>query len=170
MKEFTSDEKTIARNISKEYKWIARDDNGGLCIYEEKPRKSKCIWNISSDNLFDKLETLTAFNHMFSSIKWEDNEPVLIKDIYDPHIISDAEREYLATILKPFRNEIGYIEKSVDYLADGGRHEKEYLFIKFRDGSFTFPNFEPGKMYVGMERWKKYKLKELGITYKEVES
>lgn len=169
MKEFTNDEKIIARNISKEYKWIARDDNGDLCIYKEKPKKSKCIWNISSGNLFDKLETLTAFNHMFSSIKWEDDEPVLIKDIYDPQIISITEREYLKTILKPFHNEIGYIEK-VDYLADGGRHEKEYLFIKFRDGSFTFPDFDKGKMYTGMELNKEYTLKELGITYKEVES
>lgn len=165
MKEFTNDEKTIARNISKEYKWIARDDNGGLCIYKEKPKKSKRIWNISSGNLFDKLETLTAFNHMFSSIKWEDDEPVLIKDIYDPQIISIAEREYLRTILKPFRNEIGYIEKSVDYLAGEGWCKKEYLFIKFRDGSFTFPNFEPGKMYSGMELHKRYNLDDLCITY-----
>ena len=43
--------------------------------------------------------------------------------------------------------------------------EKEYLFIKLYDGTLTFPDFDSGKMYVGMEREHPYSLRELGITY-----
>lgn len=167
MKKITEDEKTIAKNIDKEYKWMARNSDGRLCIYKEKPKKSRIIWNVTSGGLFDKLETLAAFSHMFKSIKWEDDEPTLIKDIYDPQILDDVERKYLKTILKPFHDEVGYIKKSEEYLAGEGWCKKEFLFIKLRDGGFIFPGFDPGKMYSGMELDKQYKLYELGITYTE---
>ena len=38
MKTFTEVEKTIARNIDWEYRWMARDRDGNLCIYEEEPK------------------------------------------------------------------------------------------------------------------------------------
>ena len=44
MKNFTNDEKAIARNIDKEYKWIARDRDGELCIYDGKPEKGMDSW------------------------------------------------------------------------------------------------------------------------------
>ena len=39
MKTFTEDEKIIARNIDKGYKWIARDSNGNLGVYKGKTKK-----------------------------------------------------------------------------------------------------------------------------------
>lgn len=165
MKEFSEDEKVIARNINKEYRWIARDSDGVLCIYKEKPKKSGSIWNIRSGAY--KIETLDGFSYMFLAIKWEDDEPTRISGIYGPQILDDAEREYLKTILKPFHDEVGYIKKSEEYLASEGWCKKEFLFIKLRDGGFTFPSFDPGKMYSGMELDKQYKLYELGITYTE---
>lgn len=65
MKKITEDEKTIAKNIDKEYKWMARNSDGRLCIYKEKPKKSGIIWNIRSGALFDKIETLDGFSYMF---------------------------------------------------------------------------------------------------------
>ena len=78
MKTFTEDEKAIARNIDEEYKWIARDCDGELCIYEGKPRKEGNYW------YFDGYDRLSYFNHLFSAIKWEDEEPTRIRDIYNP--------------------------------------------------------------------------------------
>ena len=170
MKEFSEDEKVIARNINKKYRWIARNSDGGLCIYKEKPKKSGIIWNIRSGALFDKIETLDGFSHMFWAIKWEDDEPTRISDIYNPQILDDVEREYLKMVLRPFHDEVEYVVKSAHHLRRDGTYDNEYLSIEFQDGNFTFPDFDSGKMYVGMEREKKYTLKELGITYKEVES
>lgn len=168
MKEFSEDEKAIARNIDKKYKWIARNKSGSLVICTRKPIKCEKSWCVDR---IDEFNQITEHEHIFKSIVWEDDEPTLIKDIYDPQIISDEEREYLKFILKPFRNEIGYIEKSIDYIEDysisGGCCTKEYLFIRLRGGSFIFPSFNPGEMYSGMEPNKRYSTEELGITYTE---
>lgn len=69
MKEFTDDEKNIARNLDKEYKWIARDSDGNLSIYEGKPRKEESYW------IADDYDYIPYFNHLFPAIKWEDEEP-----------------------------------------------------------------------------------------------
>lgn len=165
MEKFTEDEKTIARNINKKYRWIARDSDGGLCIYKEKPKKSGIIWNIRSGALFDKIETLDGFSHMFWAIKWEDDEPTRISDIYDPQVLDDVERKYLKMVLKPFHDKVTCVEKLHSYTI-GGTYNNEFLHIKLCDGEFTFPDFNREKMYTGMELSKKYTLKELGITYK----
>lgn len=165
-KMFTEDEKIIARNIDRKYKWMARDSNVGICIYKEKPKKLNTVWMAP----IEELETLVSFSHMFSSIKWQDDEPTLIKDIYDPQILDEAEREYLKTVLAPFHDEVDYLVKFGDSVIDeddedSDSHRKEYLYIKLYDGNFAFPDFDPGKMYAGMETDKKYTLDELGITY-----
>ena len=76
-KEFTYDELCILRNIDKTYKWIARDESGSLCIFDEKPKKSEEMW----DNVIcsDFIE-LNCYNHLFNSIKWEDEEPIRIDE------------------------------------------------------------------------------------------
>lgn len=170
MKEFTEDEKIIARNIDKRYKWIARDKFGTLCVYLLKPFKkegtrmwvSSCAEIARVDLLLDK--------GLFKSIRWEDDEPTLIRDIYDPQVLDDIEREYLKEVLKPFHEKVVYVVKHGIDFKDGRHCDKEYLYIKFceRDvafPNFTFPGFNSGKMYSGMELDKKYKLNELGIIY-----
>lgn len=160
MKKFTSDEKIIAKHINRKCKWIAIDSDGCIYIFIKKPTKLEYGWNSSTG--FDEF---FAFSHMFKSIKWEDDEPTLIKDIYDPQILDDIEREYIKFVLKPFHEEVSYVEKLVDNLIDDGSYSKEYLYVKLHDGQFVFPDFDSGKMYIGMETDKKYKLDELGITY-----
>lgn len=97
MSKFTEDEKTITRNINKKYKWIARNKSGSLVIFTRKPIKREKSWCVDR---IDELNSITEFEHIFKSIRWEDDNPVLIKDIYDPQIISDKEREYLKNILE----------------------------------------------------------------------
>lgn len=167
MKEFSEDEKVIARNINKKYRWIARDSDGGLCIYKEKPKKSGSIWNVRSGGLFDKIETFDGFSYMFKSIKWEDDEPTRICDIYKPQILDDVERKYLKTVLKPFHDEVDYVVKLDECRIEENTHRREYLYIQLYDQDFFLPYFDSGKMYSGMELNKRYKLDELGITYTE---
>lgn len=162
MKKFTNDEKAIARNIDEEYKWIARDSDGGLCIYKGKPKKEGNGW-YSDDYVY-----LYYFNHLFPAIKWEDEEPTLISDIYNPQVLDNAEREYLKTVLKPFHENVAYVEKVHCYPMNGNTSSSlAFLFIKLHDGKLEFPNFDSRKMYLGMELNKKYKMDELGITYEE---
>ena len=65
---FTDDEKVILRNISAEYKWMARDRSGDLFVYENEPEKLVSTWQFT-EKYFDNI---TVFDHLFQSIKWED--------------------------------------------------------------------------------------------------
>lgn len=164
MKEFSDDEKTIARNINEGYEWMARDKSGSLFVYQYKPTKRETgIWDVPSD-YFTCIDN-TFKRGLFSSIKWEDDEPTRIRDIYDPQILDDVERKYLKTVLRPFHKKVNYIKKYGRNIRKDGTYANEYLFIAFQGGYFTFPDFDKGKMYAGMEMDKKYKLDDLGITY-----
>ena len=83
-KEFTDDELCILRNIDKEYKWIAKDRDGDLWIYTNKPKKEDDgYWrDCSSKSL--SFEPLDIFkNSLFTEIEWEDEEPICIDDYVD---------------------------------------------------------------------------------------
>lgn len=156
MKEFTDDEKIIARNIDKEYKWMARSKTGTLRIFKNKP--IKIVGSVAWDSNRPPC-VMTAFRQIFKSITWEDKEPTLIKDIYDPQILDDAERKYLTAVLKPLPKVL-YIKKRL-YTA-----YTCYIYVMFaKEESMAFPFFERHAMYTGMEGEKEYTLDDLGITY-----
>ena len=82
-KEFTNDELCILRNIDKKYKWIARDESGSLCIFDEKPKKSEEMWdNVTHSDFIE----LNCYNNLFNSIHWEDEEPIRIDDYVEREI------------------------------------------------------------------------------------
>ena len=156
MKEFTEDEKVIARNIGKEYKWIARDKNGTLCAYSLNPTKREELGEWVYDN-YIRVSDLFGLE-LFKSIKWEDDEPTRISDIYDPQILDDAEREYLTAVLKPLPKAKS-IRKAISPFG-----VFQYLVVSFNESeTMSFPYFEPGTMYKGMECCKLYTPEELGL-------
>ena len=79
-KEFTDDELCILRNIDKEYKWIAKDRDGDLWIYTNKPKKEyDRYWKDCSSSKSLSFEPLDIFkNSLFTEIEWEDDEPIFI--------------------------------------------------------------------------------------------
>lgn len=70
------------------FKWIARDQDGLLCVYDKKPQKAIDIGRTNpgywfcEDDEFD-LSPMFVLNGLFQNIKWEDEEPTLIKDALD---------------------------------------------------------------------------------------
>lgn len=71
----TEDERVILENLPKKYKYIARDPNGLLYIYGNKPTKDSGGWfNGMNDNL-------SLFKHLFQFIKQEDREPYNIEEL-----------------------------------------------------------------------------------------
>ena len=78
-------------------------------------------------------------------------------------ILDDKEKEYLSNVIKPFRKHIITIRKIQNY---------KYEFIEIVIYStvegvscevISFPYFNKGKMYKGIEINKEYTLKELGL-------
>ena len=74
----TDVEKVILKNIPNEYKYICRDEDERLYVYENMPYKNDIdsVWHFEGE-----YESLTLFKEMFKFIKFEDEEPYLIEDL-----------------------------------------------------------------------------------------
>ena len=76
---------------------------------------------------------------------------------YKEPILDEAERKYLSAVIKPFREKVIYICKKEIC-------SKEFILIALKaDCSTALPSFQAGSMYKGMENYKEYTLKELGL-------
>ena len=73
----TSDEKIILRNIDHKYKYIARDEDKKLYVYEQEPEKGCEDWKFTSF----KVESMCVFCNLFDMVKWTDDEPWKIEDL-----------------------------------------------------------------------------------------
>ena len=77
---------------------------------------------------------------------------------YKPEILDEAEKRYLRAVIRPFRDKIKYICKSV---SDFGKYE--YINVNLGNDTLVLPDFKPNTMYKGMKLEKKYTLEELRI-------
>lgn len=69
-------ERVILENLDKKYEWIARDEDDDLFVYKNKPYKGPTDWRELEDE-----QELSAFNHLFQFIKWEDEAPYNIEEL-----------------------------------------------------------------------------------------
>lgn len=91
---------------------------------------------------------------MFSETFLDQEIEIEIED----EILTEKEREYLANIIKPFRNEVEYIEK-YNY-----SNNPQYLRIKMIDNTSIFiPLSKIKKYYKNIEVKREYTLEELGL-------
>ena len=75
----TSREKNFLDLLLPKWKYIARDSNNELYIYNEKPERRDCDW-YSNDGILFRISTM-FFGNMFGFIKWYDEEPWSIEDL-----------------------------------------------------------------------------------------
>lgn len=81
-----------------------------------------------------------------------------LEEEYKPNILEEKEKEYLAAVIKPFRDRVKYITKYI-YPA-----KEEYLLIVMYNGErMSFPTFKKETMYKGMKVYEEYTLEELGL-------
>lgn len=152
MEIFTDVEKRILEGTNKRFKWIAREKNGELCIYEKKPFRE-------DGKYFGTLSNLDVFNRcvsdvLFKNVTWE-NSPIQFRD---DELLTHKEREYLKFVFRPFASNIIYVQKVQ-------LNNIEYIKAINYSSAIVFPDFEKGTMYKGMKPETKYTLKELGIVY-----
>ena len=157
MEIFTDVERRILERTDKRYKWIARDENGCLYIYNTKPYKDEDYGFFSAKSSGEYLFNKCVSDVLFKNITWE-NSPIQYRN---NELLTPKEREYLKFVFRPFASNIMYIQKvqSSDNI--------EYIRAITYKSSIIFPDFEKGIMYKGMKPETKYTLKELGIIYDE---
>ena len=159
MEIFTDVEKRILEATYKRYKWIARDKNGCLYVYDTKPYKDEGYGvfsaKFSSGYLFKFNECVSDV--LFKNVTWE-NSPIQYRN---NELLTPKEREYLKFVFKPFASDILYIQKAQS------SDSMEYIRAVTYSSTMVLPDFKKGTMYEGMKLETKYTLKELGIIYDE---
>lgn len=83
-----------------------------------------------------------------------------LEEEYNLKILTEKEKAYLSAVIKPFREDIEYIEK---FKSNYVGKEFIYIVMKKDDDYCKLPRFFKGTMYKGMELNKRYTLEELGL-------
>lgn len=112
--------------------------------------------------------------HMDPEIK--STQDTYTGDILDwmaqPHemsILDSKEKKYLSKVIRPFRKEVRAIRKQEDPADPAGKEyiqiclEKDRMNLPREKDLMTFPSFEKGEMYEGLEPYKNYTPEELGL-------
>lgn len=68
-------EKTLS--TYEEHMYIARDEDGSICLYDEKPKKIGSYWYGGF------VCSVTAFDELFQFVQWGDEKPTLIQDVLE---------------------------------------------------------------------------------------
>lgn len=130
-------------------------ENGRVFVKDDEDIFENASEKVDLEDL-EGLKDNYDYNGKIIKIEEPDYKPV-----YDTEteILDNTEKRYLKNIIRPFRDKVDYITKTIN--ASG---ELEHINIIFkRDTGLIFPNFEKGTMYKGMEIGKQYTLSELGI-------
>lgn len=76
-----------------------------------------------------------------------------------PEILDEKEKEYLTSVIKPFKSKIECIKKTRKLYSNF-----EYVCIVLKENNIgALPDFKQGTMYKNMTAEKRYTLKELGL-------
>lgn len=72
----TEDEEIILRYLNKKWKYIVRDKDKTICIFETKPFKSAQTWVCKNGDVSE-----LPFENMYQFIRWESEQPYFIQDL-----------------------------------------------------------------------------------------
>ena len=88
---------------------------------------------------------------------------------YREPLLEPEEKKYLSEVIRPFRKEVKAIRKQEDPADPAGKEyiqiclEKDHMNLPSEKDLMTFPSFEKGEMYEGLEPYKNYTPEELGL-------
>ncbi len=115
--------------------------------------------NILSFDFCDFRNDLTNKNEKeYDIVKIE--RPLKYETVFkrEEEILDEAEKKYLADVVRPFKSKVKYIHKLASAYGN-----KEFINIQLRDDNFTLPYFKKGTMYKEMQTGILYTLEKLGL-------
>lgn len=153
---FTKDEQAILRSLPIQFKWIARDGNRRLFVYEDKPKMLGTEYVCKDGYKFTDVTFLGIFGHIFKGVTFR-TSPICFR----AEVLDEVEKAYLKAVLKPFKKRIAYVKK-----VNMERGGVQYIRVMLKNCDWmAFPAFQAGTMYKGMTVGEKYSLQDLGIRY-----
>lgn len=131
----------------------APHDLFNIDIYLIQDIKTKQVYIIDEKGIELVKENKTFFkklpNNYTGTIEVENGY------IVEKEILDEKEKEYLSAVIRPFKDRIEFIAKRKMF--------DDYICIGLNDEAISLPYFKKGTMYKGMELYKEYTLKELGL-------
>lgn len=140
---------------------------------DQLPAKIKLLGKVY---VLDKIQPIEYSSYMLENESNYDvgklpidlNKPWLNEEItiIEEPILTDEEKEYLSTVIKPFRDRIKNISK---YKSEFGERYgyREYIHINFiendSDCGLELPSFPENTMYKQIVLYEEYTLEELGL-------
>ena len=78
----TDFERQILGYLIYRFKYIARDKDDSLYVYNQEPEKCSNGWEIDEYKVgVSKMDNITVFDLLFPMVKWSDEEPTLISEL-----------------------------------------------------------------------------------------
>lgn len=81
----------------------------------------------------------------------------------EKRILDDAEKRYLKSVIRPFKNDVAWVMLAYDWAYGTKVHLEICCRQNGVESHIQFPPFAPNAMYENMEIGKRYTLKELGL-------
>lgn len=78
-------------------------------------------------------------------------------------ILTDKEKLYLNNLIEPVRNEVSRFNKSEVLVDCEGKKVREHIVVYLNDTIFASYPFLKGTQFKGMEAYRNYTLKDLGL-------
>lgn len=71
----------ILMGVDNRYKYLARDKDNKMFLFETKPKKRvvEGLWDSPMTNR-DSIKDFSMFSHLFADVRWEDVEPLKIRE------------------------------------------------------------------------------------------
>lgn len=109
---------------------------------------------------FKEVDEIDKYNSYYTKQMLEEVKRPVYQTIYkrEKTILDDTEKEYLSSVIKPFRDRVKRIIKVLDSC-----NNTAFILIQLNDDYISLPNFKENTMYKNMKSNKKYTLKELGL-------
>lgn len=140
----------------------------GSWVYIRMRKKLVGLYRKQDNSLIDSFKDLDTFLREEDKKTGETRFQVYKIPKKPEPIISAAEKKYLASLVKPFRNDYEIMVYKLNSL-DSDMPDDEYIAICFDSPTKTytrpliFPSFPHGTRYKNMKKCQKYTLEELGI-------
>ena len=126
------DKKYIKFDIPEWVNWLARDENGSIYGYRNKPRKHISSWSIGTVCVDTNTWFVGNNPNNYPQVKWSDEEPKQYKDgIILPYEPSELDTNEAIIALRNFGNTLTDIEKlrfglkSMTEIRDGAENSPE---------------------------------------------
>ena len=108
---------------SEGFRWIIRDKNKWLYVYDTKPEKRECEWRATKPN--SNSDYIEEGYRLFPCVTWEDEEPTRITNLineYESHkeVVGEREKVVIPQFVARWIEEVKGLKRNfkLEYLFD----------------------------------------------------